>query len=144
MPGQQTENHCAKEIIHKSFVPYFGAGLSSNCGNHVYSTFLPAWVNLVWCLLGLRKSAPLEDNCPLRYFLMLQSSRNGYTFYSATGFEQQAFHTCPQRIQNSSIWEKSNLIPILAQPLNPLLLQITENASSTFCVTDKKVHRGED
>lgn len=103
------------------FVSSFGAGFSSNCGNHVYNTFFPAWVNLVWCLLQLRKSAPLEDICLLRYFLMLQSSRNAYTFYSATGFEQQAFYTCPQRIQNSSIWEKSNLIPILAQPLNPLL-----------------------
>lgn len=103
------------------FVSCFDAGLSCNCGNHVYSTFLPACINLVWCLLHVRKSAPLEDNCLLRYFLMLQSSRNGYTFYSATGFEQQAFYTCPQRIQNSSIWEKSNLIPILAQPLNPLL-----------------------
>lgn len=101
-------------------VSCFGAGLSSNCGNHVYSSFLPAWVSLVWCLLGLRKSAPLEDDF-LLYFLMLQSSRNGHTFYSATGFEQQAFYTCPQRIQNSSIWEKSNLIPILARPLNPLL-----------------------
>lgn len=117
MPGQQTENHRAKEIIHKSL---FLVLVSSNCGNHVYSSFLPAWVSLVWCLPGLRKSAPLEDDF-LLYFLMLQSSRNGHTFYSATGFEQQAFYTCPQRIQNSSIWEKSNLIPILARPLNPLL-----------------------
>lgn len=112
---------CKRNYPQMIFVSCFGAGFSSDCGNHVYRTFLPGRVNLVWCLLCLRKSAPLEDNCLLRYFLMLQSSRNAYTFYSATGFEQHTFYTCPQRIQNSSIWEKSNLILILAQPLNPLL-----------------------
>lgn len=92
MPGKKTENHCSKEIIHKSWflVSYYSAGFSSNSGNRVYSTFLPVWPNLIWCLLGLRKPSPLEEGFLLRY-LMLWSSRSGYTFYSATVFEQQAF-----------------------------------------------------
>lgn len=123
MPYARQENRKSlfKGNYSQIFASCFSAGFSSNCGNHVYSTFIPVWANLIWCLLILRRPTPLEEDCLLRYFLMLQSSRNGYTFYSATGFEQQDFHTCPQRIRNCSIWEKSNLIPILEQPLNPLL-----------------------
>lgn len=43
---------CKRNYPQMIFVSCFGAGFSSDCGNHVYRTFLPGWVNLVWCLLS--------------------------------------------------------------------------------------------
>lgn len=119
MPHVRQENR--KSLFKGNYSRIFVSCFSNNYGNHVHSTFLPAWANLMWCLLALSKPTALEEDCLLRFFLMMQSSRNGHTFYSATGFEQQALHTCSRRIWNCSIWEKSNLIPELAQSLNALL-----------------------
>lgn len=142
MPHVRQENR--KLLFKGNYSQIFVSCFSNNCGNHGHITFLPAWANLMGCLLGLTKPTASEEGLLLRYFLMMQSSRNGYTFYSATGFEQQALHTCSQRIWNYSIWEKSNLIPILAVfESSALLLRIMENAPSRFCVTDKKVYEEE-